>query len=139
MPKLKARLLKHITSDVYCKIGASKTHGVGVFALKEIPKGVSPFRGPRKQREIKLKLKDLDGLSKAVKNYIHSFCFVDEDNIFIPTSGLNAMDMAVYLNHSKNPNLRFRKDGTLVALKKIRSGAELFIDYDTSFGEKHYF
>ena len=107
--------------------------------MREIPKGASPFRGPRKQREVKLKLKDLEGLPKTILKYIHSFCYVEEDTIFVPTSGLNSMDMAVYLNHSKKPNLRFRKDGTLVAIKKIRSGAELFIDYDTSFGDTHYF
>ncbi|RFC45890.1 MAG: SET domain-containing protein [Verrucomicrobia bacterium] len=139
MPKLKAKLLKHLETEIYCKIGVSKVHGVGVFALREIPKGAKPLGGPRRQREIKLKLKELETLPKTLKNYIKSFCFVDEDSIFIPSDGLNAMDMAVYLNHSKKPNLRFRKDGSLVALKTIRSGAELFIDYDISFEDEHFF
>jgi SET domain-containing protein len=47
--------------------------------------------------------------------------------------------LAVYLNHSKQPNLRFKKVGVLVTLKAIDQGEELFIDYDISFGEKHYF
>jgi SET domain-containing protein len=139
MPKLKAKLLKHLKSDIYCKIGVSKIHGVGVFALREIPKGTKPLGGPRKQREVKVKLKEIEALPRGLKSYIKSFCFVDEDSIFIPSDGLNAMDMAVYLNHSKEPNLRFRKDGALVALKKIRSGAELFIDYDLSFEDTHFF
>ena len=139
MPKLKAKLLKHLKSEIYCKIGVSKIHGVGVFALREIPKGATPLRGPRQQREIKIKIKEIDAFPKPLKNYINGFCFVDEDAIFIPSDGLNAMDMAAYLNHSKTPNLRFRKDGILVAVKKIRSGAELFIDDDVSFGETHYF
>jgi SET domain-containing protein len=47
--------------------------------------------------------------------------------------------LAVYLNHSKKPNLRFKKAGTLISLKAIDEGEELFIDYDISFGEKHFF
>ena len=57
----------------------------------------------------------------------------------IPVNGLNSFDLAVYLNHSKQPNLRFKKVGVLESLKAIKQGEELFIDYDISFGEKHYF
>jgi len=47
--------------------------------------------------------------------------------------------LAVYLNHSKKPNLRFKKAGVLISLRKIAEAEELFIDYDISFGEKHFF
>jgi SET domain-containing protein len=47
--------------------------------------------------------------------------------------------MAIYLNHSKQPNLRFKKNGTLESIKAVAKGEEMFIDYDISFGEKHYF
>jgi SET domain-containing protein len=47
--------------------------------------------------------------------------------------------LAVYLNHSKKPNLKFKKDGSLISLTDVKEGEELFIDYDISFGEKHYF
>ena len=49
------------------------------------------------------------------------------------------LHLSVYLNHSKQPNLRFKHDGSLVTLTRIEEGEELFIDYDRSFGEKHQF
>jgi SET domain-containing protein len=67
------------------------------------------------------------------------FCYYDRRSVSIPVNGLNSFDLAVYLNHSKRPNLRFKKNGTLISLMNIAEGEELFIDYDISFGEKHYF
>jgi SET domain-containing protein len=59
--------------------------------------------------------------------------------VLVPAIGLNAMNMAVYLNHSKKPNVKFNKKGELETLKPINAGDELMIDYDLSFGEKHTF
>ena len=35
-------ILKRL-DKVYIRIGVSKVHGVGLIAIKEIPKGVNPF------------------------------------------------------------------------------------------------
>jgi SET domain-containing protein len=67
------------------------------------------------------------------------FCYYDRKKVSIPVNGLNSFDLAVYLNHSKQPNLRFKKTGVLISLRNIAEGEELFIDYDISFGEKHFF
>ncbi len=136
---LKAKLLHHLSNEIFCKIGVSSTHGVGVFALKFIPKDTAPLHTLSKHREVRIETKELKSLPKAVRDYIDSFCFVDEGTTYVPSNGMNAMDMAVYLNHSKTPNLRFLPDGKLVAVKSIRAGEELFIDYDASFGGEHTF
>ena len=78
-------------------------------------------------------------LPKGVRQQIDTFCYYDKKKVSIPTIGLNSFDLAVYLNHSKKPNLRFNKAGVLVSLQDIAEGEELFIDYDISFGEKHFF
>jgi SET domain-containing protein len=49
------------------------------------------------------------------------------------------MDMAIYLNHSKKPNVKMKKDGSFTCLKAIKTGEELTMDYDHSFGETHIF
>jgi len=74
-----------------------------------------------------------------VRQQIDTFCFYDKNKVSVPTMGLNSFDLAVYLNHSKKPNLKFKKAGVLISLKAIGEGEELFIDYDISFGEKHFF
>lgn len=139
MPRTKKEILKHLQSDVYCKIGVSKTHGVGVFAIREIPKGAMPLRSLRRLKEVEFSNKELKKLPREVKKQIEIFCFVEDGVTSIPSIGLNSFDMAVYLNHSKKPNLRFKRNGTLEALKRIRKGDELFIDYDVSFGATHTF
>jgi len=39
----KARILKHLQTEVYCRLGISPVHGIGVFAIKDIPKGAKPL------------------------------------------------------------------------------------------------
>ena len=46
---------------------------------------------------------------------------------------------AVYVNHSKTPNLRMKRSGAFETLRVIHKGEELFMDYDDSFGEEHIF
>lgn len=139
MPQLKTKLLNHLRNEIFCKIAVSATHGVGVIAIKAIPKGAKPLHSLRPQREIKISNKELKGIPKTVREYIDSFCFVEDGETYVPSGGLNSMDMAVYLNHSKAPNLRFMPNGDLVALKNVKAGEELFIDYDASFGAEHVF
>ncbi len=139
MPRTKKEILRHLRSDIFCKIGVSKTHGVGVFAIREIPKGATPLRSLRRHKEVAISMKELKRLPKEVKKQIEIFCFIEDEVALVPSIGINSFDMAVYLNHSKQPNLKFKRNGSLEALKKIRKGEELFIDYDISFGAIHTF
>ena len=49
------------------------------------------------------------------------------------------MDFAIYLNHTKTPNVRLNKDGSFETLRNIKIGEELMMDYDHSFGGVHIF
>jgi SET domain-containing protein len=49
------------------------------------------------------------------------------------------MNMAFYMNHSKKPNIKYLKNNTLLSLRKIKAGEELFFDYDLAFDEEHHF
>ena len=139
MPTTEKRLLEHLDKEVYCKLGVSPVHGIGVFAVRPIPKGVHPLKSYLNHKEVDISKKLLKNLPKGVRQQIDIFCYYDKKKVSIPTIGLNSFDLAVYLNHSKNPNLRFKKAGVLISLRPIAEGEELFIDYDISFGEKHFF
>ncbi|NBO40852.1 MAG: SET domain-containing protein [Betaproteobacteria bacterium] len=139
MPTTKKKIIEHLEEEVFCKLGISPIHGIGVFAIKPIPKGINPLKSYIRSREIDVSKKDIKHLPKGVRNQIDMFCYYDRRSVSIPVNGLNSFDLAVYLNHSKRPNLRFKKNGTLISLMNIAEGEELFIDYDISFGEKHYF
>ena len=70
---------------------------------------------------------------------IKKFCYYDEEHFLIPRIGLNAARMAVYLNHSKSPNVEYQKNGQLKTLRAIKKGEELVMDYDINFEEVHTF
>jgi len=74
-----------------------------------------------------------------VRKEIRMFCYYDKDEYLIPSIGLNAMNMAFYMNHSKTPNVKYLKNNDIVALRKIKANEELFFDYDLAFGEVHIF
>ena len=51
--KIKNALFEHLQHEVYCRLGVSPLHGIGVFALRAIPKGVNPLKSWLKNKEIK--------------------------------------------------------------------------------------
>ena len=135
----KKRILKHLTQEVFCRLGISKTHGVGVFALRAIPKGINPLVSWLDSQEIAFTQKELEAIPKEVKKQIALFCYYDTKKTLVPKIGLNAMTMGIYLNHSKKPNIELKKSGQFKTLRAIKRGEELLLDYDKAFGEKHYF
>jgi SET domain-containing protein len=137
--KPKKKLLQHLAREVFCRLGVSPTHGVGVFAVRTIPKGIDPLKSPIPKKEISFKPEELKHLPKGVRKQIKMFCYYDDKEVLIPAIGLNTMDFAIFLNHSKTPNIRLKKAGHFETLSKIKAGEELVMDYDKSFGEEHFF
>ena len=135
----KNKLLKHLNEHLYCKLGVSPVHGIGVFAIRGIEKGCYPLKTLFKYEDINIKPDEVKKLPPSIRKMINTFCYVDAKRVEIPSVGLNTMHLSLYLNHSKKPNLRFNSDGELVAIRKVKSGEELFIDYDLSFGDEHDF
>jgi len=135
----KKKLFEHLGQEVYCHLGVSPVHGIGVFAMRAIPKGVNPMRARLKFDEIAYTHKEIKTLPRGVRKEIEMFCYYDDDHVFVPSIGLNSMNMAVYLNHSKTPNVVYKKNGQLITLRSIKIGEELMMDYDINFGEVHTF
>jgi len=40
---LKEKLILKRLEQVYCRLAPSPIHGIGIFAIKDIPKGTNPF------------------------------------------------------------------------------------------------
>jgi len=132
-------IMNHLANEVYCHLGISPVHGIGVFAVRPIPKGVNPLRSLVKHREISFTYAELKSLPKGVRKQIEMFCYYDEDEVLVSTMGMNTMDFAIYLNHTNTPNVRLNKDGSFEALRNIKIGEELMMNYDHSFGGVHIF
>ena len=62
----KQKLINHLQNDIYCRIGVSKIDGVGWIAIRDIPKGINPFKSLQIDNPKIIKLKK-DELKKQLE------------------------------------------------------------------------
>jgi len=111
----------------------SKIHGVGVIAIRDIPKGKDPFIGSPYPKWVKFRLSELSSLDKSVFGMLEEYWTVEKDGtIEVPENGFNGMDISSFVNHSDSPNLFTTNRGTdFITARKIKKGEELTVSYDT--------
>ena len=134
----KQKLLKHLEEDIFCRIGVSKISGVGVIAIKDIPKGTNPFKTLSKEKEkiVELNSSDIKKLDGGVKKILNDFFGNDKLNRFdVLASGPNNLNVSFYMNHSDKPNIDIIiKNNSeyleFVSNKLIKKGEELTINYN---------
>lgn len=136
----KKQLLQSLAENVYARLGVSRIEGVGVFAIRDIPKGKNPFigsyMGHLRGKSVGFSPKELASLHPEVKKMIADFFVEEEGKVYIPTCGLNRLDISFFVNHSVHPNLEEdTKNGGFRALQDIAAGEELTIDYHAYSGE----
>jgi len=122
--------------NTYCRLQPSMISGVGVFAIRDIPKGIDSFKGAQNHKWIEFQKPELKDLDKEVKKMIDDFYVIEKDgSVYIPECALNSMDVSFYVNHSTNPNLKKIDESDecliLITKRKIKKGEELTIGYDT--------
>jgi hypothetical protein len=121
--------------NVFTRLRRFDIHGVGVFAIIDIPIGTYIFKGDKSEviwfteREI-----GLSSLPEAVQKLYNDFCVILPDGnskkYGCPDS-FNNMPLSWYLNESDNPNLACNKDYDFYAIRDIKAGEELTVDYST--------
>lgn len=132
--RAKQSLLDNLKHHTLCRIKPSGKHGVGVFAIKDIPAGQDPFKTARPVQEhvVTLNERDVRNLDRPVRRMLHDFCHTKGD-YDVPAGGLNTLDVSFYLNHSSRPNLDIvlgrSKYLEFRANRVIKAGEELLIDY----------
>jgi SET domain-containing protein len=134
----KNRLLKHLKNDIYCRIGVSKVHGVGVIAIKDIPKGTIPFATLSKEEDkiINLTKDDIKDIHPNVRKLLADFFGDKKSNDYdVYAYGPNYINISFYLNHNDKPNIDIIKDTennylNFFTNRKIKKGEELFINYN---------
>lgn len=128
----KKLLLDELTNHTYIMLKPSAVAGIGVFAIKNIPRGCRDmFSKPNKQDNwIKLSKKEVELLPQHTRLVIENYCLYDEENYFVPDHGFKKIDLSLFLNHSDNPNIISIQEGDYFeAIRDISNGEELFIDY----------
>ena len=133
------QLVRNLKNDVYCRIKPDSFGGVGVFAIKDIPEGVNPFKLSNGEclhyKTIDVPEEVVNSLPTGVKKMVKDFYEKDNNSYGIPYEGINVNDITFYINESKHPNLDIissKKCDMLIfkTNKVIKKGQQLFINYD---------
>ncbi len=125
------KLLQQLRNETYVRLENSPVHGIGVFAIQQIPKGCRNIFSKGKEEWIKLPIKDVENLPKHSKSLIETYCLFDDENYYVPENGFKTIDPVIYLNHSSDPNIISLNDGEeFEALTDISPGQELLINYE---------
>jgi SET domain-containing protein len=126
----KEELLIELRTETYAALKPSKLHGIGVFAIQNIPKGCRNIFSKDEGKWIKVPIKEVDLLPEHSKDLIETYCLYDEENYFVYEGGFKVLDLVNYLNHSSTPNIISLEDGNIFeAIREIASGEELLINY----------
>ena len=136
-----SKLIENL-NNTYVRIMPSKIHGVGVFAIRDIPKGICPFGwtnsecGINKYTRVSKDKLDKEKIDKNIVKMLDDFLGVDADGFYdIPSEGLNSLDVSFYMNFSDNPNIDIShntkcKFAIFRNNKIIKKGEELLINYN---------
>ncbi|MGZ8557338.1 MAG: SET domain-containing protein [Chitinophagaceae bacterium] len=126
----KEELLKELSEETYVALKPSAVHGIGVFAIADIPKGCRDLFSKSIGNWIKLPIADVEKLPPHSRSLIETYCLYDEEDYFVADYGFKIMDLVNYLNHSSTPNIISVNDGEYFeAIVDIPAGDELLINY----------
>lgn len=131
----KKDILKDLEENIYCRIQRSPIHGVGVFAIKDIPKGRKPLVTfadvdviPIPEKEIM----DNKKISATVKEMVRGFYATRGGIVYCSAHSFNEIDISYFLNHSDKPNLdveEINEETVFTANRVIKVGEELTVSY----------
>jgi len=118
-------------AEVFVQLRPSRLHrsGVGVFAIRPIPKGRKIFAG--ENEEVSWIKKDSIPKSGPIRKMYDEFSIIDGDYYGCPTS-FNRLTPAWFMNESRKPNARFDENYDFYAIRAIANGEEITVDFSAS-------
>ena len=133
----KRDVLQRLKDQAFCRIQPSKIHGVGVFAIKDIPAHTSPWvisNHHLGESPHFISSHDLKKLDLSIKDMLLDYNLKENQGVYISPHELEMLHITQFLNASKNPNLDFLFDttGEFVTNREIKVGEELTVDYQKS-------
>ena len=119
-------LLPH--RNLYTRLRTSPGKGIGVFAIRDIPRGCNPFVGDDAGATwVPAAVVDAIADVELRRMYL-DFCPLVDGRYLAPLD-FNRMTTSWYMNHSDLPNMSCDTDVNFVARRVIHAGEELTADY----------
>lgn len=126
----KEELLNELANNTWVMIKPSGIHGIGVFAVTDIPQGCNKMFSTEMGEWTTVPKTEIDELPQHAQDIVENYCLYDEANYFLPAQGFKAIDLSLFLNHADIPNIISVNDGAYFeAIRDIKRGEELLIDY----------
>jgi SET domain-containing protein len=130
---LKEKLIIKRLEKVYCKLAPSQIHGIGVFAIKDIPKGTNPFNNSfMAQEAIIVNKNKLGNLGSEILSLLHDYHPTSDPDKQIVSNFPNQPIWSNYINYTDEkhpePNIELLTNGEWCTLCDIRKGEELIED-----------
>jgi hypothetical protein len=119
-------------SDCYTRLMPSQIHGVGVIAIRDIPKGINIFKGDMSEM-VWIDAKMVTVKAVEIRRLYDDFCVLHKGEYGCP-NGLNNLTISWYLNEpptGQEPNVVCGGDYDFFAARDIKAGEELTVDYST--------
>jgi hypothetical protein len=117
----------------YTRLRASKIHGVGVFAIRKIRKGVPIFEGENPEM-LWIRKSSLPRTPSEVRRLYDDFAVLEGDHYGCPEN-FNRLSLSWYINEPRKgeaPNVYCKPDAyEFFALRDIQAGEELTVVYRT--------
>ena len=118
-----------LIDETYCKLAPSTIHGIGVFAIRDIPKGQKCYLAPR--RMVKWYKTPYSTLKARLTVYPQILELILErwPSIINGSHFVSPNDMAImqaFVNHADDANYSVDTD---CAIKEIKQGEEVTEDY----------
>ncbi len=116
---------------VFTRLRPSRRGGVGVFAIRNIPKSAQIFYGDN-DRIVWVSKRKLKRLSPELRRLYGDFSIIkDRGETYGCPVNFNGLTVPWYLNSSSRPNVGCDKRYRFFALRDIKSGEELTVTYNT--------
>jgi hypothetical protein len=113
--------------NLYTRLRTS-AHGVGVFAIRDIPDGMRLFKGDS-GRIVRVPRAAVDRITDPeLRRVYFDFC-PSLDDVFIAPADFNLLTMEWYMNHSADPNVVADHNMQFFSCRPIGVGEELTTDY----------
>jgi SET domain-containing protein len=116
--------------NIYTRLQPSSIHGIGVYAIRDIPRGTNIFLGDE-GKTIWISKDKIKNIDPELKKLYYDFCVIKKDKLGCPKN-FNSLTAGWYLNESRdNPNVRCDEGYDFFATRDIKKGEELTVDYST--------
>jgi SET domain-containing protein len=123
-------LVDSILTQSYVQLKPSKVcDGVGVFALRTIPKNTILFTDVEPDSNL-ITWESLKQADQQVLEYLKSICNTSDQGVYLNRT-INNINVTYYVNHSDNPNVIHNKIlDVYMTLTDIHPGQELVCKYE---------